>query len=269
VPQSTIGYEKQFNPMIDAAREDEDTFVDAILEGQPEPQIYFARMKRDNKMGAPVLGNLPSPQELTRRELEDVAQNDEAVILDTRLDRSAFMRHHVPGALYTPFGKTFNTYVGSLLEDETQPIVLLIDEDDVEEAVRDLVRIGYDNVVGFADLETLDRYFLEGGETESIDEITFDDVDGLLEDEENVVLDVRYKSEFDEEHVEGALNASYTRMPEYAADLPTDKTLLVHCATGRRAAVASSFLKKTGRRVKYVNDVFADRTTEKRTAAIA
>jgi hydroxyacylglutathione hydrolase len=268
VPQSTIGYEKQFNPMIEAAHEDEDSFVGAILEGQPEPQMYFARMKRDNKMGPPVLGGLPMPQKLTVRELEQIADREDPLVIDTRLDRSAFMRHHVPGALYAPFGKTFNTYVGSLVEDETRPIVLIIDEEDVEEAVRDLIRIGYDNVVGYAEIDTLDRYFLQGGTTERIEEITFDDVEALREAGDTVVLDVRYRSEFDEEHVDGALNASYTRMPEYADELPTDKTMLVHCATGRRAAAAVSYLARTGRDVKYVNGSFADRSQAKRRAAL-
>ena len=256
VPQSTIGYEKQFNPMIEAARSDEDTFVDAILADQPEPQMYFARMKRDNKTGAPVLGQLPSPRELTVRELREVAEDEAALLLDTRLDRSAFMAHHIPGALYAPMNKTFNTVVGSLVEDETTPIYLIVDAEDVDEAVRDLVRIGYDNVQGFAEIETLQRYFLDGGASETIEEITFEDLDARQQADDTAVLDVRYRSEFEEGHVDGALNASYTRMPEYAADLPTDQTLLVHCGSGARAAAASAFLRRTGRDVVYVNDHF-------------
>mgnify|MGYP006281290481 CR=1 FL=1 len=269
VPQSTIGYEKRFNPMIDAARRDKDHFVDAILEDQPEPQIYFARMKRDNKGGAPVLGQLPSPRALTSRELETVANDEEALLVDTRLDRSAFMAHHIPGSLYAPMNNTFNTVIGSLVEDETTPIYLIIDEDDVEEAVRDLVRIGYDNVKGFADIETLQRYFQDDGASETIEEITFDDVDARMQEENTEVLDVRYRSEFDARHVDGALNASYTRMPEYEADLPTDKTLLVHCASGARAAAASSFLRRTGRDVVYVNDDFDNYESKQKEAVAA
>jgi hydroxyacylglutathione hydrolase len=258
VPQSTIGYERQFNPMIDAAKRDKDHFVDAILEGQPEPQLYFARMKRDNKEGAPVLGALPSPQEVTLPELKQYAADDETLLIDTRLDRSAFMKHHIPGSLYAPMNKTFNTVVGSLVEDETTPIVLIIDEEDVEEAVRDLVRIGYDNVVAFAEMDTLQNYLQSDAPVASIDEITFDDAVALQEDANTDVLDVRYRSEYDAAHVDGALNASYTRMPEYEADLPTDTTLLVHCKSGARAAVASAFLAREGRSVKYINDAFAN-----------
>lgn len=256
VPQSTIGYEKQFNPMIDAARTDKDSFVDAILADQPEPQIYFARMKRDNKEGPPVLGQLPSPRELTVRELKNLTQDEEALLIDTRLDRSAYMARHIPGSLYAPMDNTFNTVVGSLVEDETTPIYLIVDEEDVEEAVRDLVRIGYDNVKGFAEIETLQRYFQDGGASETIEEITFDDFDAELQEGDTTVLDVRYQSEYEEGHVDGALNASYTRMPEYEADLPSDKTMLVHCGSGARAAAASSYLARTGHSVKYVNDDF-------------
>jgi hydroxyacylglutathione hydrolase len=258
VPQSTLGYEKRFNPMVDAAREDEDTFVDAILADQPEPQIYFARMKRDNKNGPPVLGQLPSPRKLTEKELHEAAADEETLVIDTRLDRSAFMARHIPGSLCAPMNNTFNTVVGSLVEDETTPIVLTIDEADVEEAVRDLVRIGYDNVVGFAEIDTLQRYFENDRPSETIDEITFDDLEEDRTKETAAVLDVRYRSEYEEGHVPGALNASYTRMPEYERDLPPDKTLLVHCRTGKRAAAASAFLRRAGHEVVWVNDDIAD-----------
>jgi len=147
--------------------------------------------------------------------------------------------------------------VGSLVEDETTPIVIIADAKDVDEAVRDLVRIGYDSVVGFADLQTLERYFQNDGPSATIDEITFDDVDALRHKPNTTVVDVRYRSEYEEDgHVEGAVNASYTRLPEYEANLPTDQTLLVHCASGVRAAAASAFLTRTGRTVKYINDRF-------------
>ncbi|MEF8865377.1 MAG: MBL fold metallo-hydrolase [Salinibacter sp.] len=269
VPQSTVGYEKQFNPMVEAARAGEDAFVEAILEGQPEPQMYFARMKRDNKDGMPVLGSLPSPRELTVHELKEAAADEDRLIIDTRVDRSAYMARHIPGSLYAPMNDTFNTVVGSLVEDETTPIVLIVGEEDVEAAVRDLVRIGYDNVEGFAEVDTLQRYFETDGPSETIDEITFENFDAEQRDASTEVLDVRYRSEYEEGHVDGAINASYTRMPEYAADLPEEKTMLVHCGSGARAAAASSYLARAGHSVKYVNDHFAnyESTSEERVAA--
>lgn len=254
VPHTTVGYEKRMNPMIEAARQGEDEFVREILKDQPEPQMYFARMKRDNKQGPPVLGNLPEPPSLTTSELIREVEKDETIIIDTRFDRSSFMDRHLPGSLYAPADHHFNTVIGSLLMDETRPILLLVNEPDLEDCVRDLVRIGYDQIAGYANRDVLNRYFEKEGPTESIDEIKFDSIDELRKEPGNQVLDVRLRSEYEEGHVPGARNASYTRLPEYIQEFPADKTFLVHCATGRRAAAASSYLASQGRDVIYIND---------------
>lgn len=259
VPTTTVGYEKLYNASLGAADYGEEAFVGAILSGQPEPQMYFARMKRDNKLGAPVLGSLPAPQKLTAAELSRIAEDQDTLIVDTRLDRSAFMAHHIPGALYAPMNKTFNTVVGSLVLDESTPIVLIIDEASVEEAVRDLVRIGYDHVVAYAEPATLARYFATGGPQNTIPEINFAEMEAVRHNESTAVVDVRFAAEYTPRHVPGAVNASYTRLPDYIKDrIPHDKTLLVHCGSGARAAAASSFLAAQGLDVHYVNGNFSD-----------
>lgn len=259
VPTTTVGYEKLYNASLAAADAGEQAFVEAILSGQPEPQMYFARMKRDNRDGVPLLGALPQPRALTVAEFARVVEAGEATVVDTRLDRSGFMAKHVPGALYAPMNKTFNTVVGSLVVDETTPLVLVIDESHVDEAVRDLVRIGYDAIAGVVTLDTLERYVEEGGATASIPEATFDDVHARLADDDVVVLDVRFANEYEPAHVPGAVNASYTRLPDYVRDrVPQGKTLMVHCVSGARSAAASAFLAREGYDVVYVNGAFAD-----------
>ncbi|HSR51571.1 MAG TPA: MBL fold metallo-hydrolase [Acidobacteriota bacterium] len=255
VPMTTAGYETRFSPAIEKAKEGEDAFVEFILKDQPEPPFYFARMKRDNKNGVPLLGDLPRPRRLTAKELKSVVQRRDALIVDARPSRSDFMARHLPGSLYAPL-KIFNTAVGSMVEDETTPLYLIIDEDRLEGAVRDLVRIGYDNLPGFADPSTLERYFQQGGKAGSIEEVDISALDSLRQRAGSVVLDVRTGSEFEAGHVTGARNASYTRLPEYRRDIPGDKTLLVHCASGRRASAAASYLSRLGRRVVYVNGHF-------------
>ena len=262
VPTTTVGYERLYNASLAAASGGEEAFVDAILDGQPEPQMYFARMKRDNRDGVPLLGALPRPTPLTAHELATSVADEQTLIVDTRLDRSGFMAKHIPGALYAPMNKSFNTVVGSLVMDETTPIVLLIEEGHVEEAVRDLVRIGYDNVTGYATPDTLERYMEEGGETASVEEITFEDVARMKDDAGTTVLDVRFASEYASSHVPGAVNASYTRLPAYVDDrVPQGQTLLVHCAGGARAAAASAFLARKGYDVKYVNGAYDEYAT--------
>jgi hydroxyacylglutathione hydrolase len=259
VPQTTVGYEKLYNASLSAAADGEDAFVQAILAGQPEPQTYFARMKRDNNQGVPVLGALPQPQKFTAAELGLIVEKGETLVVDTRLDRSAFMARHVPGSLHAPMNKSFNTAVGSLVEDETTPLLLIIEAAAVEEAVRDLVRIGYDNIMAFVTPETLTRYFDRGGASASIAEATFADVAARKDQDDVVVVDVRFAAEFAAGHVPGAISASYTRLPSYARDrVPQGKTLMVHCATGARSAAAASYLAREGFRVVYVNGPFED-----------
>jgi len=262
VPTTTVGYERRYNASLAAADHGEDAFVDAILDGQPEPQMYFARMKRDNRDGVPILGRLPHPDHLSAREFAEHAADDRSIVIDTRLDRSGFMAKHVPGALYAPMNRSFNTVVGSLVTDETTPLVLVVEESALEEAVRDLVRIGYDNVAGFVTPEGLERWFEEGGEAATIEEMDFDDVARIRGTEGTEVLDVRFASEYEGAHVPGAINASYTRLPEYLGErVPEGRTLLVHCQSGARAAAASAFLAREGHDVRYVNGPFTDYST--------
>ncbi len=258
VPQTTVGYERLYNATLKAADDGEEAFVQTILSGQPEPQTYFARMKRDNNRGVPILGQLPVPRKLTVGELERVVEEEEALVVDTRLDRRAFMGRHIPKSLYAPMNKSFNTVIGSLVEDEKQSILLIVEESSVEEAVRDLVRIGYDDIAGFVTPETLSRYFERGGESNQIPVASFSDVVDMKGRDDVGVLDVRFRSEWTEGHVPGALNASYTRLPAYVRDrIPKDKTWMVHCASGARSAAASAFLAREGFDVRFVDGFFS------------
>lgn len=268
VPTTTVGYERRYNASLAAAAQGEDAFVDAILSGQPEPQMYFARMKRDNRDGVPVLGGLPQPRHLTVREFAHEVDNRRTLIVDTRLDRSGMMAKHVPGALYAPMNKSFNTVVGSLVTDETTPLVLVVEEAHLDEAVRDLVRIGYDALAGYITPDGLERYFEEGGDFATIQEVTFQDLEAARQDPGVAVLDVRFASEFDAAHVPGAQNASYTRLPAYLdTRVPKGKTLYVHCMSGARSAAASAFLAREGYDVRYVNGSFPEYARTHETAS--
>lgn len=253
VPESTVGYELRFNPSLRAAG-DEEEFVDYILEGQPEPPLYFARMKRDNKKGPPLLEDWPAPSRLEIDGLLDAAAADHAVILDCR-DRLDFMNGHLPGSLLAPFDRQFNTVAGSYIAENTD-IFLVIEPEDVEEAVRDLVRIGLDRVRGFATPEKLRRYGREEGELQTIPVLTFDKAAGAMEDPSAQVLDVRRMSEFEDGHIEGAVNIAHTRLAEQSGELSRKANWLVHCQSGGRASVAAAHLKKEGFRVSYINDRF-------------
>ena len=252
VPQSTVGYERRFNGAIDAARRGEAAFVDAILDGQPEPPLYFARMKAQNRDGVPPLAALPTPTALAPDRLGALAP--EAVVIDTRPDRSAFMAAHLPGALYAPLGGSFSTVVGSYVTDPETPLVLILPEGRVEEAVRDLVRIGLDRVEAYATYETLAAAFASGTEAASIPEADFEAV--LDRDAESAVLDVRRQAEVDAGHVPSSVHIPHTRLAARLGDVPAGAPVFVHCQSGVRAAVASALLAREGVDVVYVNDGF-------------
>ncbi|MFN8060314.1 MAG: rhodanese-like domain-containing protein [Vicinamibacterales bacterium] len=257
VPSSTVGYERRFNASIRAAALGEAPFVDAILEGQPEPPPYFARMKHLNRSGPPILGALPRPAEQTSQQVARLAGNRDVYVVDTRSDRQAFAAGHLPGALYAPFDKSFPTVVGSYVEPE-RPIVLIIERPLVDAAVRALVRIGYDQVPSFVTPASLAAYASAGGTLESTPTATFADLNRLRAEPNTIVVDVRGLSEHALGHVDGALHIAHTRLLPNLARVPRGARLLVHCAAGVRAAVASAFLRREGFDVVFVNDAFVN-----------
>ena len=240
VPQSTVGYERRFNAALSFA--DEDSFVGSILDGQPEPPIYFARMKDLNRNGVPLLGDLPSPKLYGIEELAEHGRDPDAVIVDTRADRKAFMASHIGGSLHAPLGIDFPMVVGSYVHPDSR-IYLIVDAADVEEAVRILVRIGYDNIAGFTPPSTM----VESGAAESeIRSISFRDLPLDVDTSATTLLDVRGAAEFAGRHVPGAINIAHTRLAERIDEVPRDKPVLAYCRSGNRAGSAVSLLARAG-----------------------
>jgi len=242
VPTSTIGYERRFSPAMQAAREEEE-FVEFILSGQPEPPVYFKAMKRVNKEGPSVLGSLPAPPKMYAPELQRL-DGGRVVIVDTR-GWDAFRSGHVPGALSLPLIESFPTDAGSFVR-EDEEIYLIVEESRVEEAVRELVRIGLDRIRGwFAPVE-VERYADDDHELARIRQVTADEAAELVSGGGANVLDVRRKTEYDEDHVPGAMNIAHTRLMDRLEEAPRGKPLLTHCRLGVRSARASAFLQRAG-----------------------
>lgn len=253
IPVTTVGYELRYNNSLKSATS-EDSFVKFILDGQPEPPLYFARMKRDNKMGPALIGGLPQPKRLTVKEITGLADKENTVLLDTR-ERNEYAAGHIPGSLLSPLNKQFNTVAGSYIT-ENEEIYLVTNDHQVEEAVRDLFRIGLDNVAGFVTPGDLLIYKQQGGKFDTFEIAGFDAIADLKSNE--AVLDVRKASEYKEAHVEGAMNIAHTRLLPKKEELPGDKKLFVHCQTGARSAVASAFLKRSGFDIVLIEDDFVN-----------
>jgi hydroxyacylglutathione hydrolase len=254
VPHSTLGYERRFNYALQNASEPEDIFVRDILADQPEPPLYFARMKRENRSGPALLKSLPQPSEIDPGPLADLAQQEGIAVVDTR-DRQEYIRGHLPGSILAPFDKTFPTVVGSFVM-PGEPIYLVATSEDVEVIVRNLVRIGLDDVRGFATPEALTEWAAGADRLRMMKAIDFDELDGRRHYSNVLVLDVRRRDEFERKHIPGAKHVPHVRLRDHADELPRDKTILVHCQTGVRSAVAAAYLHNRGFCVAYVADDF-------------
>lgn len=252
VPQSTVGYERRFNAAL--SFDTEDGFVSSILTGQPEPPIYFARMKDLNKNGVPVLGDLPSPKLYTAEELAGLGSAEGAVIVDTRPDRRAFMAGHIAGSLYAPLGINFAMVVGSYVDPSTD-IYLIVDAADVSETVRTLVRIGYDRIAGYSEPSAL----VEAGVAEEVTpRIDFGELDTAVDTGKYTILDVRGAAEYAGGHLPEAINIAHTRLALRIDEVPSDKPVLTYCQSGNRASSAVSLLNKAGYDVTLVDGMFSE-----------
>lgn len=249
VPTSTIGYERRFNPALLAAVS-EQAFVDFILEGQPEPPMYFATMKRVNRDGPRVLGGLPGPARLTPAE---VVRLDPArvAIVDTR-PWERFRAGHLPGSLSFPIQQSFSTDAGSMIREE-EPICLVVDPDRLDTAVRDLVRIGFDGIESWCPADEVDAAGSLASAT--IEEIGVEDVPAWRE-KGGAVLDVRRKGEFDQGRIPGAANIAHTHLMGRLGDVPSVDPLLINCKSGKRSARSSAFLQRLGREVVNIRGGF-------------
>ena len=136
------------------------------LEGQPEPPLYFGRMKVQNRDGVPLLGRLPQPEQLDGDALK-AGIDGRRVIVDTR-EWKEFSGGHLPGALFAPLDGSFHGVVGSYVKPEDE-IVVVAETAALETVVRELVRIGLDRVVSFVAPETLCRSGLSLETTPEVD----------------------------------------------------------------------------------------------------
>jgi len=246
VPSSTVGYEKLANWGVATTNENE--FVQMVLDGQPEPPRYFAEMKRINRDGAPVLGELvPLPQSdgasIAKRILET---SETAWLIDLRPAR-AFAAQHVPGSLSVPYGRSFSTWVGSIVPYDVD-VVLVAPADGVTQvasARADLLRIGMDRVTGWVLADELMRaYTAAGGRPGRIEwrPIASAEVrDGSLP-----VVDVRGRSEWLAGHLPAAQHIPLGELAAHVSELPAGP-FGVQCQSGARSAIATSLLHRLGR----------------------
>ncbi len=237
VPSSTVGYEKISNWALRIT--DEERFVEELLEGQPEPPRYFAMMKKLNKLGPSVLGGVPHPARLTLGQFAE-AMEQGVTLVDTR-DKLAFAGGHYPGSLNIQDNTAFSTWAGWML-DYSRPFILVAAESRIEDLTRALIRIGLDNVIGY--VQDMDRIGDAGYGMQVMEQIAVEELHAHRE--HYYVLDVRGYTEHAAGHIPGSLNVHAGLLGAAIESLPPDRTIVVHCVSGDRSSIATSFLLSRG-----------------------
>ena len=246
VPSSTVGYEKIANWGVGTLNERE--FIGMVVDGQPEPPRYFAEMKKVNRDGPDDVGERRTPRRMRAEDLSTLLR-DNATIVDIR-SAKAYGAEHIPGTINIPLGSSFITWAGALLPYRSD-LYLLLDrecEDCEAIALRDMMLIGLDQVVGTFDSRTLSTWSGAGGTLGNIEECEVADVERIIDQSDIVVLDVRRKSEWNAGHLPGdqTRNIPLQELSQRLDELPADKKIVVHCQGGGRAAIAASLLKANG-----------------------
>jgi hydroxyacylglutathione hydrolase len=244
VPQSTLGYEKRFNWAF--AVTDEAAFVREALAGQPDPPRYFAKMKQINRSGPQMLGGIRRPARLPLATLVSLLAQG-GIVVDTR-EAAEFARGAVPGTINIPASRTFTTWSGSLLPYD-RDFHLIVDDrrmQTVDELVRDLAGIGLDRVAGYFGGEVVDTWPMSQGQLQTISSLGLAEVTTRQRSQDGVVVDVRGEGEWQAGHVPGSLNLPLADLEQRLDEVPRNRTVIVHCQTGSRAAMAASLLKAKG-----------------------
>lgn len=241
IPHSTLGYEKRFNWAFSI--DSEDDFVAAVLEGQPEPPVYFAEMKRMNRDGPVVLRGFPEPDTGSLQRLEELLAAG-AQVIDTRsaADHGA---GHVPGTLNIPLNRSFNTWAGWLVPYDVD-IHLIVDEAHRAEAVRDLAMIGLDRVATTFPPSVIESWAAKGKPLATVELRDPDEVAARLDAAGATVLDVRGTAEWQEGHLPGVEVIPVGYLERNLDRLPRDGELILHCQSAGRSAIAASLLQRAG-----------------------
>ncbi|MCA9216680.1 MAG: MBL fold metallo-hydrolase [Planctomycetales bacterium] len=239
VPSSTVGYEKLFNPALQI--NDEDEFVSYILAEQPEAPKYFAVMKRVNKEGPEIIGDQGLPQLQPAEKLAAVL--DEASVIDLSAPNQ-FGAAHVPGTTNIPAAMLAG-WAGWIV-DYSKPVYLIVDSDQLAEAIRVLRKIGLDDVRGYFEASKVRASNLA---TESYQSATPLELKSRIDSGEVTLIDVRSQTEWNNGRIEGAEHRFLGRLQDSVASFRGDKPIVLQCQSGGRSAIAASILQAAGHEV--------------------
>ena len=242
----TLGNQKKTNASLRPGLSKED-FIKELLSGLMPPPGYFPKNVMLNINGYDSIDEVlkRGNKALSVHEFETEANETKALILDIRNPKD-FSKGFIPNSINIGIDGSFAVWVGTLINDLKQPILLVTDKGKEQEAITRLARVGYDYTIGFLE-GGFSAWKDEGMQIDTIKTIT--PVEFAMEKENNLdinILDVRKNSEFLSEHVENAINAPLDYINESMNLIDKNKTYYVHCTAGYRSMIFSSILRARG-----------------------
>jgi len=242
----TLGHQKEINYALN--QPDKASFVAAVTEGLTPPPGYFGMNVAMNKTGYASYDDVLSKgmRALAPGELEAVVDATSALVLDTR-SPGDFAKGFVPQSVNIGLNGDFAPWVGAMIADVKQPIVLVCEAGKEEEAITRLSRVGFDNVLGYL-AGGIPAWIEAGLEVDTVNTISAEEFARQFKPGESLVLDVRKETEYAAEHVEEAHSRPLAAINDWVRDVQPNQHFFLHCAGGYRSMIAASILQARGYR---------------------
>ncbi|MCT3897527.1 MBL fold metallo-hydrolase [Elizabethkingia anophelis] len=240
----TLGHQKETNYALRADMT-EDEFVSEVLTGLTDPPGYFPKNVLLNINGYNGLDSIldQGKRPFEVKDFERFAMETEALILDTRRS-SEFAKGFIPNSINVGLDGNFANWVGEMISDISQEILLVTAPGMEEESIIRLSRVGYDNTIGYLE-GGFEAWKNSGRDFETMERLSANEFANEY-DKHLLIFDVRKKSEFDSEHVEKAVNIPLNMINRNIAKFPKDQEFVIYCVGGYRSMIAASFLKRNG-----------------------
>lgn len=240
----TLGDQKQHNY---ALRQDmtKEEFIKEVTDGLLPPPAYFPLNVALNKEGYKSIDEVieTGAKSLSVNDFELVANETDAVIIDVR-HQFEFVKGFIPQSIFIGLGGTFAPWVGALIKDIHQPILLVLPDNMEKETITRLSRVGFDNVLGYLS-GGFEAWKTSGKEIDTLPSVPANVLEQQI-DKDAFVFDVRRPGEYEAEHIENVPSTPLDFLNDHISEFPTNKDFYVHCAGGYRSVIAASILKARG-----------------------
>ncbi|MGS2725022.1 MBL fold metallo-hydrolase [Psychroserpens sp. BH13MA-6] len=241
----TLGNQKEMNYALRSDMTKEE-FIEEVTDGLLPPPQYFPDNVKMNKEGYDDIDDVlkRGTQALSPKAFEAAANETGAIVLDVR-HQDDFAKGHIPRSIFIGLDGSFAPWVGALIADVKQPILLVAPEGREEEAVTRLSRVGFDNTLGYLK-GGFEAWKTSAFDYDVVSTISAETFEEILSEDKVPTFDVRKESEFKSEHIIDAHNTPLDFINNYLAEFPEEQQFYVHCAGGYRSMIAASILKSRG-----------------------